>query len=129
MGIARIISLLFLAASLSAQTPQAPTPKPPPPAPRGTPVPANAIRGDFTVHKSKTGEQWVRVFIRLPMERFDRRGMRLWLDNVTHPGPTTTRNGDPDWQKYDPRPMRWTQHGLVLYAHSGDHIFYVVGSR
>jgi hypothetical protein len=138
----RIAKLFFLSlltvASLRAQDASVVPPMhDPAPVMHGTQVPSNAVRGDVTVPATKLERArmqqgmiiWKRVWVRLPMERFDRRGMRLWLDNMTHPGPTTARNGDPDWLKYDPRGIRWTPHGMVFYAVAGDHIFYVVGSR
>jgi hypothetical protein len=98
---------------------------------------STSIRGDVVVPATKADRQrmkagavvWKHVYKPLPPNQFNPKRISVWIDNLTHPGPTTQRSGIPEWLDYDPRKLRVTTRSISFDAPAGDHIFYVVGDR
>jgi hypothetical protein len=117
---------------LFAITQVVPTPKPGPLPPNSAPVGSKRFFGDVIVPASKTVHNkivWKRIVRSLPKGQFDPQRTVVWISNETHPGPTTTRNGEKDWLKYDPRKVQVTKNSISFYAPAGNHIFFSVGLR
>ncbi len=132
----RFLVLFLIISSVAAQIPL--RPRMAMPSKPESPVPSSAFRGDVIVSITKAERAqmtrthriiWKHIHLRLPPNQLDSKRMKAWVDNFTHPGPTSTRNGEKDWLDYDPRNVRVTNRYISFDAPAGDHIFYIVGSR
>lgn len=133
----RLLFVLFLTtSSVAAQI--RPRPRASMPAAPKSPAPSSAFRGDVIVPITKAEHAqmarthkiiWKHIYRTLPPNQMDSKRMMAWIDNITHPGPTSARDGEKDWLDYDPRKLRVTSRYISFNAPAGDHIFYVVGER
>ncbi|SRR6266404_2691557 len=132
----RLLFALFLTPFIVlAQIPL--RPRVTPAAPKSS-VPSSAFRGDVIVPITKAERAqmarthkiiWKHIYLRLPINQLDSKRMMAWIDNFTHPGPTSARDGEKDWLDYDPRNVRVTNRYISFDAPAGDHIFCIVGER